>query len=314
MKETQRMNDSMVMQVSLAALPQVVFQALTDSTALMAWFAEYADISVAQKRYDFWGRFTPETPGREQGRHPLLEVEAERRLKFGWHLGEEDTTVDINLIPQGQQTVVSVEQKNITTCLDVSVYSFEDFWFLSLENLRRYLDGKPVSVRCDFSAIKPGDIQHEIEIDGPREAVFAALIKPEELNRWIANQATVEPKVGGRYDFGWGGGGPVKILELMPNEKLAIFWPEETETVVTWTLAESGGKTRLTLVHSGFAPDQRTDGLQSGWLNFMNWIKSLVEYGPVWQPPTLKLRPDLESFYAASIVEAQASLLYPKEF
>jgi uncharacterized protein YndB with AHSA1/START domain len=198
------MNDTITMQVSLAALPQVVFQALTDSMALEAWFAEYADISVAQKRYDFWGRFTPETPNREQGRHPLLEVEAERRLKFGWHLREEDTTVDINLIPQGQQTVVSVEQKNVTPCLDVSVYSFEDFWFLSLENLRRYLDGKPVSVRCDFSAIKLGDIQHEIEIDGPREAVFAALIRPEELNRWIANQATVEPRVGGRYDFGWG--------------------------------------------------------------------------------------------------------------
>ena len=236
-------------------------------------------------------------------------MEPNHRLKFGWHLRDEDTIVEINLIPREQQTVVRVEQENVAPSLDISVYTFEDFWFLSLENLRRHIDGKPVSVRCDFSAIKPGDIHHEIEIDGPREAVFAALIKPEELNRWIANQATVEPEVGGRYDFGWQGGGSVKILELVPNEKLAIFWPEETDTVVTWTLAESGGKTRLTLVHSGFAPDQRTDGLQAGWLNFMNWIKSLVEYGPAWQPPTLKLRPDLEPFYAASIVEAQTGLI-----
>jgi hypothetical protein len=78
---------------------------------------------------------------------------------------------------------------------------------------------------------------------------------------------------------------------------------------VTWTLAESGGKTRLTLVHSGFAPDEQTDGLQSGWLNYMSRIKAMVEYGPAWQPPILKLRPGMESYYAASIVEAQGSLL-----
>jgi uncharacterized protein YndB with AHSA1/START domain len=300
-------NDSIHMQVAIAVPSQVVFQALSDSTALMTWFAEYADVSIPEKHYDFWGRFTPETPNRAQGRHPLLEMEPNRQLKFGWHLREEDTTVEIHLSPQEQQTVVSVEQKNISASHDISVYSFEDFWFLSLENLRRYLDGKTASVRCDFSAIKPGDIHCEIEIDGPAEAVFSALIKPEELNRWIASQATVEPEVGGRYDFGWKGGGPVKILELVPNQKLATLWPEETETVVTWTLAESRGKTRLILVHSGFAPGQRTDGLQSGWLNFMNWIKSLVEYGPAWQPPTLKLQPGLEPFYAASIVKAQAS-------
>jgi uncharacterized protein YndB with AHSA1/START domain len=303
------MNDPMQMQVAIAVPPQVVFQALSDSTALMTWFAEYADVSVAEKRYDFWGRFTPETPNREQGRHPLLEVEHHRRLKFSWHLRGEDTTVQINLIPREQQTVVVVHHQNISTSHDISFYAVEDFWFLSLENLRRYIDGKTASVRCDFSAIQPGDIQHEIEIDGPAEAVFAALIKPEELNRWIANQATVEPVVGGQYSFGWGEGHPVKILELRPNERLAISWPHPSDTFVTWTLAESGGKTRLTLVHSGFAPDELTDGLQSGWLNFMNWIKSLVEYGPAWQPPTLKLQPGLESFYAASIVEAQAELI-----
>jgi uncharacterized protein YndB with AHSA1/START domain len=303
------MNDRMQMQVAIAAPPQVVFQALSDSTALMTWFAEYADVSLAEKRYDFWGRFTPETPNRAQGRHPLLEVEPDRRLKFSWHLHGGDTMVEINLIPREQQTVVVVHHQNISTSHDISFYAFEDFWFLSLENLRRYIDGKTVSVRCDFSAIKPGDIHHEIEIDGPAEAVFGALLKPEELNRWIANQATVEPVVGGQYSFGWGEGNPVKILELIPNEKLAISWPHQTDTVVTWTLAESEGKTRLTLVHSGFAPDELTDGLQSGWLNFMNWIKSLVEYGPTWQPPTLKLQPGLESFYAASIVRAQASLV-----
>ncbi|HXV97962.1 MAG TPA: SRPBCC domain-containing protein [Anaerolineae bacterium] len=302
------MNDSMIMQVTMAAPPQAVFQALTDSAALTAWFAETADISLTEKRYDFWGRFTLETPDREQGRHPLLEVEPDRCLKFGWRLQGQDTTVEIRLIPQGQQTVVSVEQKNVTPSAD-GFWGYEDFWFLSLDNLRRYVDGKTDVVRCDYSAIKPGDVHQEIKINGSAEAVFAALINPEELNRWIASQARVEPKVGGQYELGWERSGSLKILELVSNEKLTILSPEDKETIVTWTLAESGGKTRLTLVHSGFAPDEQTDGLQTGWLNFMNRIKAMVEHGPAWQPPILKLRPGMESYYAASIVKAQASLL-----
>jgi uncharacterized protein YndB with AHSA1/START domain len=298
----------MFMQVTLAAPAQKVFQALTDSAALTAWFAEYADVSVAEKRYDFWGRFTPETPDHEQGRHPMLEVTTDRSLKFGWLLQGQDTTVEINLIPQGQQTVVSVEQKNAAPSPEGSSGS-EDFWFLSLDNLRRYVDGKTDMVRCDYSAIKPGDVQQEIEIEGSAEAVFSALINPEELNRWIASQARVEPKVGGQYELGWENFGPLKILELVPNEKLTLLSPEDRGNIVTWTLAKSGGKTRLTLVHSGFAPDEQTDGLQTGWLNFMNRIKAMVEYGPAWQPPILKLQPGMESYYAASIVKAQASLL-----
>ena len=50
------MSDKMHMQVTIAAPPTVVFKTLTNSTALTAWFAEYAEVSLAEKRYDFWGR------------------------------------------------------------------------------------------------------------------------------------------------------------------------------------------------------------------------------------------------------------------
>ena len=35
----------------------------------------------------------------------------------------------------------------------------------------------------------------------------------------------------------------------------------------------------LTLVHSGFAPETDNSGLYKGWLNFMSWLKSMVEIG-----------------------------------
>jgi len=158
----------------------------------------------------------------------------------------------------------------------VQFTNHEDFWFLSLENLRRHLDGK-APVRCDFSRSMLGDIHHSIEIDAPPDRVFDILIQPEQLQRWIASQATVEPHVGGRYDLGWGSVASLRILELVPGEHLRLDWSDEQrQTILDWMLEESGGKTRLTLVHSGFAPDQDT-GVVNGWLNFMSWIKSIAE-------------------------------------
>ncbi len=297
------MNKVFQIQIVLPAAPERLFRAWTDELA--GWFAEHDEVSIPYKRYDFWGRYTPEAPNREEGRHPLLEVEINRRLKYGWRILQLDTTVSVNMETHDGGTVVAVTQEGVPRSHDISSYTFEDFWFLSLENLRRHTDGKP-PVRCDFSKPMLGDIQHTIEIDGSREAVFETLIKPEQLERWIASKATIEPIVGGRYDFGWNGVGPEKILELTPNERLAYSWPEDgEETVVTWTLEESGGKTRLTLVQSGFAPTKPTGGLNAGWLNFVSWIKSMVEYGPGWKPAFIPLSDQTRPFYANSLWEQQ---------
>ncbi|MEM7035262.1 MAG: SRPBCC domain-containing protein, partial [Chloroflexota bacterium] len=109
---------------------------------------------------------------------------------------------------------------------------------------------------------------------------------PSQLNRYIAYQASVEPEVNGAYDFGWDEG-PVKILDLVPNEKLAYswMWEEEPQTVATWTLKGSGGKTHLTLVHSGFGPDRSGEDYTVGWLHFLNRLKFMVEGGTSWQKP-----------------------------
>jgi len=301
------LSNTFLIQLTLLASVEAIFRAWTSE--LEAWFAEYADVSLPEKRYDFWGRYTPETPDREQGRHPLLDTEANHSLKYEWHILQLDTTVSIVLETRDGNTVVVVNHEGLPHSHDIGSYTFEDFWFLSLENLRRHLDGKQ-PVRCDFSKPMVGDIQHTIEIEGTREAVFETLIRPEQMERWIASNATVEPKVGGRYDFGWSGTGPAKILELVPNEKLSYSWPEaDDETVVTWALEESGGKTRLTLVHSGFAPNKPTGGYNAGWLNFASWIKSIVEYGPDWKPAVIPLTQDTRPFYAKSLWEGQMVLL-----
>ena len=276
----------------------------------MAWFAEFADIRLDEHSFDYWGRFTPGCPTREQGYHQLTAVEPGHHLRWTWDVPGHSTEVAVMLAPRDDGTLVVVRHA-VPTDHEIAAPNFEDFWLLSLENLRRHLDRRSDVVRCDFSAIRGGDISHSVLIDGSRDEVFGALIRPDQLERWIASRAIVEPKVGGRYELGWEQGGPVKILELVTDERLATVWPEETETVVTWTLEELDGKTRLTLVHSGFAPDQPTGGLDAGWLNFMSWIKSLVEYGPAWRPPLIAVPEHMLSYYAGSIGAAQHEIVIP---
>jgi uncharacterized protein YndB with AHSA1/START domain len=275
-------------EVSLAAAPRQVFQALTQSDELTSWFAEYADISRAEGRYDFWGRLTPESPTPEQGHHRLLSWEADQLLVFAWPVRGAETTVTIALEPQGEATLLRVVHEGLPARQPGQV-SFTDFWELSVENLRGWVERRVVGARCDFATTSYGDVHAEVEITAPPAAVFQALITPEELDRFFATKALVEPRVGGRYSFGWEGGGPVKILELAQDAKLVYSWHYEGEppTIATWTLENSGGGTLLVLVHSGFGPQTLTEDYHCGWLNCINRLKFLVEGGSAWQPPTL---------------------------
>ncbi|MDZ4763710.1 MAG: SRPBCC domain-containing protein [Chloroflexota bacterium] len=304
------------MQVKLKATPERIFVALTDSAALKTWFAADADVSVSEGRYDFWGKYTPDNPDREAGRHKLIAAIPNQSLRFAWRLRHDgtmlDTEVEYKLVARGDDTLVTVQQREAVPVSDEPGHNFmEDVWFLHLENLRRYLAGKPSDVRIDFSESMLGDVTHTIDIDAPAEIVFDVLIKPEQLNRWIASRATVDPRVGGEYDYGWGDFARMKILELEPNKtlKLDSSDAEHSNGVLTWTLEESGGKTRLTMVHSGFAPDTDNSGIYKGWWNFLNWIRGLAEEGAGWQPPLLSLKPELQAYYAASIWAGQAELI-----
>lgn len=280
------MSETIQAHLTIATTPATVFEALCQNEAVTSWFADAADIVPEQQRYDFWGRFTPEVPDREAGHHPLLRYQPEHSLAFHWYLRGVQTTVTISLEPVLQGTEVILRHDNVADRQD-SQYSLADFWGLSLENLRGWVERRQIGARCDFSLHSQGDVHLSIDISAPPESVFAALIRPDQLERYIATQATVVPQVGGRYDFGWEGGGPVKILELLPNERLAYSWeyPGEPPTVVSWTLEGSGGQTRLVLVHSGFGTDRINDDYSTGWLKFLNSLKFLVEEGSAWQAP-----------------------------
>jgi uncharacterized protein YndB with AHSA1/START domain len=147
--------------------------------------------------------------------------------------------------------------------------------------------GKRDIYRPDFDDPRP-EVRAVVEIDASTEKVFAALITPEKIKEWFGAPApVVEPRVGGKYGFGFSfekdgetvTPPPVTILEFEENRMLAISWPDwrgdpnVPDQRVTWTLESlAGGKTRLTLVHSGFVRAADVSDYPFGWAEFMRKI------------------------------------------
>jgi len=136
-----------------------------------------------------------------------------------------------------------------------------------------------------------GEVRLDITAAVSPEVVYRALTEPDQLSRWMmADNATVEPAVGGRYDLGWpeGWGRPLAIVDLEPDKRLTYSWadPAIEGTVVTWELEGSHGATRITLVHSGFGAEAASQGgYYGGWADFLVRLKWMVEKGAAWVGP-----------------------------
>jgi uncharacterized protein YndB with AHSA1/START domain len=282
------MNPRIEIEIDVAAPPARVFEALTLASELERWFSEKAFVSEAEGRFDFWGRHTPGSPGREEGRHRLRAFVPAARIAFDWRLRGRDTTVQIALAPSPRGTKLTLTHD--APPRGETEISLRDFWMLSLENLRRSLEEGKAPVLCDYSMKPRGGASIVVDIEAAPDAVFGALTRPSDLDRWMNAKSTVEPVAGGRMSFGWPTEGPVRILSIVPNERLSYTWEHrgDPETIVTWTLeTPNGGRTatRLTLVHSGFG-DRDTEDFRTGWLKHIVWMKALVESGGLWTPPS----------------------------
>jgi uncharacterized protein YndB with AHSA1/START domain len=273
------MTETITLRHQLNAAPESVFDALTTTSALETWLAERADADVEQGRFEFWGRFTPEG---ERARQELLDADRPRSLRFAWTLQEERTEVQIGLEPRESGTRLDLIHSGVAARKGAAPW-IRDWWFLALDNLASFVENRSLGPRVDFIGFKRSVARIETDIDASPDEVFSALIEPARLERWIATKATVEPEVGGRYDFGWDHG-PMKILELEPARKLAYSWQwSDTETVVSWKLEGFGGKTHLTLVHSGFGPGPANEGYEVGWSAFVVSLKRMLELGDTWR-------------------------------
>jgi uncharacterized protein YndB with AHSA1/START domain len=115
------------------------------------------------------------------------------------------------------------------------------------------------------------------EFDLPRapEKVWRALTDPVLLAEWLLPvvAGNLEPRAAFTFKTqpypGWDGTVNCRMLEIEPHKKLSYTWVvgDMLDTVVTFTLEPTASGTRLSLVQSGFKPDQKQNfgGARYGW-------------------------------------------------
>lgn len=100
----------------VGALPERVYDTLTTAAGWDAWFTRGAEVDARPGgRIEFrWGNFGATRNTGEDG-GAVLEADAPRRFVFQWTPGDSTTTVELDLEPLGQGTVVRVRERGHST-------------------------------------------------------------------------------------------------------------------------------------------------------------------------------------------------------
>jgi uncharacterized protein YndB with AHSA1/START domain len=246
------------------APPKDVYEALTDPAALRVWLAEHANVELPGK-YEFWGRYTPD--GAEPHQR-VLHVD-ERTIRFAWTIEGVETTIEFELAEDVDGTLVTLSVSDLPSFESILADTagargaLQPFWSLAIVNLADYLAGRPMTPMCDFTA---AELHAEIVIDAAPQAVFDSMTRPEHYGRWFGAKVDIEPWVGGRFAMGGFDLDPggIKFVEFEPGHKATLRFADGL--LSSWELEGSDGKTRLTLVQSGFDPANPPYPGWAGWL------------------------------------------------
>jgi uncharacterized protein YndB with AHSA1/START domain len=119
-------------------------------------------------------------------------------------------------------------------------------------------------------------ISFEFDLHHSPEKVWRALTDPGLLTEWLLPVVGLKLEPGAAFTFktqpypGWDGTVNCRILEIVAQEKLSYTWvvgDMVLDTVVTFMLTPTASGTRLSLVQSGFKPEQKQNfgGARYGW-------------------------------------------------
>lgn len=119
-------------------------------------------------------------------------------------------------------------------------------------------------------------IAFDFELRHSPEKVWRALTDPVLLSEWLLPAIGFALDPGAAFTFkmqafpDWDGTVHCRMLEVETHRKLRYTWvvgDMALDTVVTFTLEPTASGTRLSLVQSGFKPDQKRNfgGARYGW-------------------------------------------------
>jgi uncharacterized protein YndB with AHSA1/START domain len=132
-------------------------------------------------------------------------------------------------------------------------------------------------------------IVHERQIEASPETVFAFFTDPEKLTRWLAIEATLDPRPGGvcrQTHLGRDGEHYLmrgEFVAVEPPSRLIFTWGFENESIsvapgastVEVTLEARDGGTWLTLVHRDLPASERANH-DGGWETMLGRLATAV--------------------------------------
>lgn len=117
-------------------------------------------------------------------------------------------------------------------------------------------------------------ISFEVDLHHPPEEVWRALTDPVLLAKWLLPAIDFKLEPGAEFTLrtqaypGWDGTVQCRMVEIESHRKLRYTWSVPfLDTEVTFTLLPTAAGTRLSLVQSGFKPEQKREsgGARYGW-------------------------------------------------
>ena len=119
-------------------------------------------------------------------------------------------------------------------------------------------------------------ISFEFDLHHSPAKVWRALTDPVLLAEWLLPVVDLKLEQGAAFTFrtqphpGWDGTVNCRFLVIEPRRKLSYTWGVGTmdiDSVVTFTLTPTASGTHLSLVQSGFKPNQKQNfaGARYGW-------------------------------------------------
>lgn len=137
-------------------------------------------------------------------------------------------------------------------------------------------------------------IVRTIDIEASPGTVFEFFVDPDKLQRWLADDATLDPRPGGQciqeHDAAGNDGGPFHMrgtfVEVDPPHRVVFTWgftnpdvgvpPGSTVVDVTLEPLGSGSSTRLTLVHRDLPVDE-VESHAGGWTAMLDRLARAVK-------------------------------------
>ena len=134
-------------------------------------------------------------------------------------------------------------------------------------------------------------VRTETQVAAPPATVFAFLIDPDKLMRWIGTGAVTEPQPGGVYLLNNVGGKNTArgtFKEVVPVHRLAYSfgWDHSPDvpagsSLVEVDLIEKDGGTLVRMTHSGLPNEQQRADHEKGWKHYVARLATVAAGGSV---------------------------------